>query len=148
MNTTLLPVQYCHSIHYNGINSKLTGNRMTLRIEQTDERCFLVTKAVCSTLDQFRRDSGRSKADFRKYIHGECIAHSGAYHIRTTSNYISVVKLPDGGTKSVPLTIKCYFHPKNGEIAYEIMVFGQSEVTQKDMLEAILTAFKLGNFYE
>lgn len=141
METTISnpPVQYNHSITYNGLIDVIKNNnsRMTLRIEQTSPLTFLVTKAVCSYKDQFVKKTARDLCDQRAMVHNNCIANSTKYNADT-------VKLVYPG--DIDVTIDCYSHDTNlgKDMAY-VITFSK-DPQPKTFHSIIFDLFRTGSF--
>lgn len=155
MKTETMPIQYCHSIRYAGINPKLTGNRMTLRIEDIGSNTFLVTKTVCSRLDVFRKQDGRKKTDLRRMIHDECTRNSLNYsrHPALSGSSVSDVRLPDKTMISIPFAYETMTHSgptaNRGTNIATIFTFapGHPPERRKDLIEAILVFYNKSAAY-
>lgn len=149
MKTTLLPVQYCHTILYSGLNPRLTDSRMTLRIEQISDKEFLVTKSVCSPNDQFTRLKGRALADQKAMVHHSCEKNSVNYGPNTKLSgtiYCPAEYLDSDNARDVSVHYIAYEHfdrsrQKTTRVAYKFM-FSDSMENPRDSIEIIMNCFR------
>lgn len=116
-------LQYMHNLRYVGNITNNKDNRMSLLIEEINPTEILVTKAVCSSKDQFTKVTARKRLHERMLAHKSCIKNSKNYISITKNVKIHTYVYKDDEYWTIEATVTTYRHTRSySDMAYHINI--------------------------